>query len=115
MAAVASHEQVDSELERYMMNEMAPIATRVIHEDDASRVWLLELQPGEATEWHVHHCDYVYVVTAATRVETEYLDGSIEAQNDQLGATSYRHPDAGHRLVNRGHSVYRNIVVELKR
>src|SRR4051812_35450221 len=100
----------DSPIERDLS---AQIANSVLYEDSAARVWLLELKPGEATSWHRHDHDYIYVVTAATPVQTELIDGTIERQDDQVGATSYRRPDAGHRLVNTGDTVYRNIVVEL--
>ncbi len=39
------------------------VGTRLLYEDDATRVWLLDLAPGEATDWHEHECDYAFVVT----------------------------------------------------
>jgi hypothetical protein len=90
------------------------VGTRLLCEDDAIRVWLLELDPGESTEWHEHDCDYVFVVTRPGPVDCEYVDGSVERQDDQLGSTCYRLRDMGHRLVNRGEARYQNVVIELK-
>ena len=91
------------------------IGDEIVFEDEYCRVWSLALEPGEATDWHAHECDYVYVVTNASRARTEYVDGTREEQNDVVGATSLREPDAGHRLLNVGEHPYRNIIVELKR
>jgi hypothetical protein len=90
------------------------IGTQLLFEDDIVRVWLLDLAPGEATEWHEHDCDYVFVVTKPGAVRCEYVDGTVEAQDDRLGAVVHRRRDTGHRLVNTGEDRYQNIVVELK-
>ena len=90
------------------------VGTQLLYEDDDCRVWLLDLPSGAASDWHVHSCDYVYVVTKATQVQTEYSDGRVDDQDDVVGATGYHTVDGGHRLVNRGDQAYRNIIVELK-
>lgn len=91
------------------------VGTKLLFEDDHARVWLLELGPGEATEWHRHDCDYAFVVTRSGRVCCEYVDGSIEEQiDDPVGSTQYRNRDTPHRLRNMGQSTYQNVVVELK-
>lgn len=91
------------------------VGTRLLFEDESCRVWLLELEPGGASDWHVHDHPYVFVVTKAGVVQTDYRDGSVELQDgDPIGSAQLRYPDAGHRLVNVGTTRYRNIVVELK-
>jgi quercetin dioxygenase-like cupin family protein len=91
-----------------------PVADQIVFEDEYCRVWSLALEPGEATGWHKHELNYVYVVTAASPARTEYVGGEPEEQRDEVGATSKREPDEGHRLLNVGTRPYRNIVVELK-
>jgi hypothetical protein len=90
------------------------IGTRLLYEDDVSRVWLLQLDPGEATDWHEHSCDYAFVVTSPGPARCEYVDGTVEDQQGKLGDVEYRSADLGHRLVNVGTSRYQNVVVELK-
>jgi quercetin dioxygenase-like cupin family protein len=90
------------------------VGTRLLYEDDITRVWLLDLAPGEATEWHEHDCDYIFVVTRAGPVRCEYVNGSVEHQAGETGTAAYRSRDLGHRLVNTGDGRYQNIVVELK-
>lgn len=97
------------------METMPPelVGTRLLHEDPRSRVWLLHLEPGEATEWHTHECDYVYTVTQPGNARTEYADGTSREGPDELGDAVYIAKDQRHRLVNIGSTPYTNIVVEL--
>ncbi|WP_434740424.1 hypothetical protein [Micromonospora sp. SH-82] len=88
------------------------VGTTVIYQDDHVRVWILDLPPHGASEWHEHHCGYRFVVTKTGPVATEYRDGRLEPQNDQVGDTSYRQPDESHRLVNLGDGPYQNVVIE---
>jgi quercetin dioxygenase-like cupin family protein len=91
------------------------VGTTKLFEDDRVRVWVLDLEPGQATEWHEHDCDYVFVVTMPGCVETQYVDGATEAQiGDPVGQAQYRVRDKPHRLVNTGETHYQNIVIELK-
>jgi quercetin dioxygenase-like cupin family protein len=91
------------------------VGTRLLHEDAHIRVWLLELAPGEATNWHAHQCDYVFVVTQPGTVRGQYVDGAEELQRaTPLGTTEYRPRDTPHRLVNEASGVYSNVVIELK-
>lgn len=90
------------------------VGSLLLHEDEAVRVWLLELAPGDATQLHAHDYDYVFVVTQAAPALCEYVDGSTERQADEVGDMSYRYADTPHRLVNLGDSRYQNVVIELK-
>lgn len=88
------------------------VGSRVLYEDVSTRVWLLELQPGESSGWHRHTCEYMYVTMRAGQTQTEYIDGRIEPQDDTVGTAVRRRADPGHRLVNKGTEVYQNIVIE---
>lgn len=91
------------------------VGTRLLHEDERVRVWLLDLAPGEATDWHQHDCSYVFVVTGPGEARCEYLNGGIEHQDhDSAGIAEMRESDLPHRLVNVGHERYGNVVIELK-
>lgn|GEM_PF-3944397 len=86
--------------------------TRLLFEDDETRVWLLELEDGEATEWHPHEWDYIFVVDLPGKVKLEYRDGSGEIQDDYLGQVVYRERGPSHRLINMSGNFYRNVVIE---
>ncbi|WP_433271495.1 cupin domain-containing protein [Actinosynnema sp. CS-041913] len=86
--------------------------TRVLFEDEHTRVWLLELAAGESTEWHTHPWDYVFVVDRPGLVRLEYEDGVYEDQDDFLGQVVHRRRGHAHRLVNLSGGPYRNVVIE---
>jgi quercetin dioxygenase-like cupin family protein len=91
------------------------VGTQLLFEDDRVRVWMLDLAPGEATEWHDHEHDYTFVVTESGEVRCEYAGGGHEMQvGDKVGHAEFRVRDEPHRLVNVGDSHYQNVVVELK-
>ena len=92
------------------------IGTELIRDGEAARVWMLTLEPGEATEFHRHDYDYVFVVVRGGLVQTEYINGEVEVQDRQpLGTAEFRRRDLPHRLVNVGDTVYENVVIEIKR
>jgi hypothetical protein len=90
------------------------VGTKLMFEDDRVSVWELKLAPGEATAWHQHLHDYMFVVVRNGRVRVEFLDGSFEEQDDVIGAVGIREKDLPHRLVNLSQNEYFNIVIELK-
>ena len=90
------------------------VGTIFMFENQYVKVWHLELEAGQATDWHKHELDYLYIVTEPGRVRTEYVDGSFEEVEDTRGDTIMRKRDDGHRLVNIGQTHYTNVVVELK-
>jgi len=97
----------------------APVATRVLYEDDGVRIWELVLQPGEKAEWHTHRCDYAIItVEPAVPDVTERVneDGSVDHLSYSRGDTYFIRVGDGesHSFENTGSSPYRNILVELK-
>jgi hypothetical protein len=89
--------------------------TRLLFEDEQTRVWLLDLGPGEATDWHEHDCDYAFVVTQPGPARCEFLDGTVEDQPEgPRGVVHQRRRDVGHRLLNLSAAPYQNVVIEFK-
>jgi quercetin dioxygenase-like cupin family protein len=89
------------------------VGTEQLHESSTTRVWLLALEPGEATDWHQHTCDYVYVVVQPARNRTEYEDGSSSEKEEAVGDAFLTRRGQRHRLVNVGTNPYMVVVVEL--
>jgi mannose-6-phosphate isomerase-like protein (cupin superfamily) len=98
-----------------------PIATRVVFEDDAVRVWDQVIGAGETLERHTHENDYVLITIAGEGpIEVHFHDGTGGPLGDELTLRTKR-GDAtfvpkGHTETaeNRGED-YRAILVELKR
>lgn len=98
-----------------MKIEIGKVGTKFLFENEYVKVWDLTLASGEATDWHEHLMDYMFVVIKNGRVRTEYIDGTYENQDDEVGHVEMRRRDKPHRLVNSGDKVYMNIVLELKK
>jgi beta-alanine degradation protein BauB len=92
------------------------VGTQLLYEDERVRVWMLDLEPGEAMPWHVHDHDYTFVVSESGTVRCEYESGGFELQEcHAVGYAEFRKQDEPHRLINIGDGHYQNVVVELKR
>ncbi len=98
-----------------MSDDLDPIGTKVLFEDDDVRVWKLDLAPGEATPIHEHKHDYVFVVVAGGSTETVNRDGTSERSNDRRGDAVHHHAPLVHHLRNLGDSRYVNVIVEFLR
>ncbi len=97
---------------------ISPVGTRLLFENDAVRVWDLQLAPGESTGMHRHELDYFYVVIGDGKLQRVDPDGTQHAPKSmQDGEVHFRAVDGEsvHDAVNAGEAVWRNIVVELKR
>ena len=102
-------------------DDLRPIATRVLFEDDEIRVWDQHIDAGETLGKHRHELDYVLVtVRGDGPLEVAFHDGSGGALGD--GVTLQ--PSRGQAIfVPKGHvetarndgAPYRAILVELKR
>jgi quercetin dioxygenase-like cupin family protein len=107
------HEPIPEELRgKVPGRHYGTAGTKLLFEDERTRVWLLELEPEDASEWHEHPWDYVFVVDNPGKVRLEYEDGEIEDQDDFLGDVVHRRRGKPHRLVNKGDHPYRNVVIE---
>ena len=57
---------------------LGDIATDVLFENDSVKIWNLVVNPGEASDWHMHERDYVTVVVEGEGLRVEYDDGTSE-------------------------------------
>ena len=95
-----------------MTQELQPIGSEVLFEDEEVRVWKLDLPAGEATPIHEHHHDYVFVVVAGGATESVNSDGTTERSSDQRGDAVHHQAPLVHHLRNVGDSRYVNVIVE---
>jgi hypothetical protein len=104
-----------------MSEQLAPIATEVIYEDDHVRVWKQVVPGGARIDKHEHTCDYFLLNVAGDGpFEVTFHDGT----GGPLGETTTFNPKPGTAdYIPRGHietahnqgDEYRAILVELKR
>lgn len=99
------------------MEPSTNIGTELLFENEAVRVWSMELAPGEESPYHVHKLDYVYVYVTPSRLAFMPEPGQIQHVRDYRdGYVRFTAVGDGirHQISNVGTSVHRQILVELK-
>ena len=96
-------------------NQLGEIATNVLFENDRVKIWNLIVEPGEASDWHLHGRDYVTVVVESNGgLDAEYADGSANLSENIVGGFTYHDSHQVHRVVNNTNKRYKNVLIELK-
>ena len=93
---------------------LGDIASEVIFENDRVKIWNLIVEPGKASDWHLHERDYVTVVVEGGGLTVEYDDGTSEYSPSAPGTWRYHGDHKIHRVVNDSDARYVNVLVELK-
>ena len=93
---------------------LGDIATDVLFENDAVKIWNLIVNPGESSDWHLHERDYVTIVVEGAGLTVEYDDGTSEDSPSGPGTWRYHDEHKIHRVVNNSDARYVNVLVELK-
>ena len=97
-----------------MERELGDVGTQLLWEDEHVKTWDLVLEPGQSSDWHRHTMPYVFTVTRAGRLRTEYEDGSVSVSDLALGQVVQGHHGSVHRVTNVGDALYSNSIVEVK-
>ena len=93
---------------------LGEIATTVLFENDRVKIWNLIVEPGEASDWHLHSRDYVTVVVEGGGLTAEYEDGASSPGPTSPGTWTYHSDHRVHRVVNNTNVRYKNVLIELK-
>jgi beta-alanine degradation protein BauB len=93
---------------------LGPIGNRIVFENDAVRVWALEVEPGKSKGLHRHDLPYVIVPLTAGTIEIVSIDGKVYRPDEKVGEAIWRDAGEVHDLHNLGDTTYRNILIELK-
>ncbi len=94
---------------------LGDIATNVLFENDNVKIWNLIVEPGQASDWHLHGRDYVTVVVEGAGLTVEYEDGESADSPSSPGTWTYHADHRVHRVINNTDTRYVNVLVELKR
>jgi hypothetical protein len=105
-----------------MKDDLQPIASRVLYEDDEVRIWDQQIEAGKTLGRHRHEHDYVIVtVRGGGPLDVEFHAGTGGALGGSLSLPRSRRGEAlfvekGHveTAHNRGETM-RAILVELKK
>ena len=95
-------------------NPDGEVGTEFLFENDHVKVWNLDLEPGQPSQWHHHQNWYVTIVTVPGTLRADFTDGSSSTDIYPVGAVHFRDKDSVHQVTNVGDSRYVNVIVELK-
>ena len=93
---------------------LGEIATEVLFENDKVKIWNHIMEPGEASDWHMHENDYIVVAVEGVGLVVEYEDGTSEDIPSEVGACSFYSEHEIHRIVNTRDVRFKNVLIELK-
>ena len=93
---------------------LGDIATDVLFENDAVKIWNLIVNPGESSDWHMHERDYVTIVVEEPASRSSTTTGTAEDSPSSPGTWRYHDEHKIHRVVNNSDTRYVNVLVELK-
>ena len=93
---------------------LGDIASKVLFENDRVKVWNLIVEPGEASDWHLHPRDYITVVVEGGNLSAEYEDGTSRESPSEVGTWTYHGEHQIHRVINNSDTRYVNVLIELK-
>ena len=95
--------------------ELGEIASVVLYENERVKIWNLIVEPGEASDWHLHSRDYVTVVVESNGgLDAQYADGTGNVSTNRVGDWTYHDSHQVHRVVNNRDTRYKNVLIELK-
>ena len=95
-------------------SELGNVATRILFENDAVRVWEMDLAPGERSDRHRHSLPYLLCILEGSRVDAEVEGrGRVEIPV-QSGSVFFVPPGATETAINSGPDRFREILIELK-
>ena len=114
--------EMSARLERFRLEHkddpVGDVATTLLYEDDAVRVWEMNLEPGEHSDLHHHAVDYLLVIDSGDLVAGIPPLGSGGAPfvgKIPPEGNTVRVPAGGTEwAVNVGEKTYHEILIELK-
>ena len=94
--------------------QLGDIATVVLLENDKVKIWNLIVEPGEASDWHMHERDYVTVCVEGGGLDAEYEDGTSGKGSTGVGDWTYHGDHQVHQVSNNTAKRFKNLLIELK-
>jgi beta-alanine degradation protein BauB len=94
--------------------QLGPIGDKILFENDAIRVWSVELQPGHRQPWHQHHLPYLVVPLTKGKNKMTFDDGRERETEENPGEVLWREPGIPHELLNISDWEYSNVLIEVK-
>ncbi len=84
-------------------------------ENDAVRVFRVEVPPDEETWMHRHERDYVFLILARAQIGEQRQGGEPEVTHLEGGQVLFRQGGFAHQVRNLSKEPFRAVIVEMKR
>lgn len=96
-----------------MSEQLAPVGNRILFENDAIRVWVVDVAAGDELALHLHENPYLLVNLTDGMLAVHDANG--EPRERTLSGETVEWHDAGelHSFTNIGTDRYKNILVEV--
>ncbi len=96
-----------------MSEQLAPVGNRILFENDAIRVWMVDVAAGDELALHLHENPYLLVNLTDGLLAVHDANG--EPRERALSGETVEWHDAGelHSFTNIGADRYKNILVEV--
>jgi mannose-6-phosphate isomerase-like protein (cupin superfamily) len=111
------YEKAAFEAELGRAAENFEVGSRLLFENDAVRIWAIELAPGERLPFHRHRTSYFYRSHADGRVQVRFRDGTLAVYDERPDDVHFHEiaPDdlVVHDLENVGDTPLAYTTVEL--
>ena len=110
--------RIDEFREAHKNDPVGNVADRVLFEDDNVRIWEMKLEPGEASDLHVHEHDYYLIIlqgdlVAGVTPKDFPMDSFVGVVPE--GGNTVPVPKGGKEwALNVGNETYYEFLVELK-
>jgi quercetin dioxygenase-like cupin family protein len=92
------------------------VATELLYENEAVRVWIMDLAPGQESPYHRHRSDYLFVYTTPSLIELRIEGQAWRTEQFDDGYAQYVNVGAGvaHQIKNVSDTPHRQVLIELK-
>lgn len=100
-----------------MDKPVTEVGTELLFENDAVRVWSMELAPGQESPYHRHLLDYLIVYVTPSRITRMERPGHAGVTEDFAdGWVTHWNVGSGteHLIRNDGPGIHRQIIIEFK-
>ncbi len=94
---------------------LGDVANRLLFENEHVKVWEMNLQPGEASDFHEHTRPYLMCVVQGSSIDADFEGGESLKIPVEPGTVFYVQPGARETAVNRSDVQFREILIELKK
>jgi quercetin dioxygenase-like cupin family protein len=94
--------------------KLGNVANRFLFENDRVRVWEMQLEPGESSDFHEHRHPYLLCIIDGESIDADYEDGRTLKFPIEPGQVMFVEPGNRETAVNRSPVCFREILIEIK-